>query len=271
MEQAYFDQEDPLQDVLYSVKYSTSWIAKNDGRLFPHMPLYCEGYPKSKFRGYSHAAASLSLIFALGLLLQETRNCPTGIVVSFFYIFAQLCCYGFSALFHVFTWSPKWEILMQKLDHCGIGILSTGLMLPTCVFLLGEIYGTLLFGTSIILCIVLCTNIFKCRPSLTMQGIVAIWWFMPFWKVLFNVMTTLEFSCMIAVIILKAIGLYIFAKEYPDPFPKTFGFHEVFHVFVCIAGLCIFACNWSIIHRSCNSVWLFLLKVLLTVLTTSYF
>jgi hemolysin III len=252
MEQAFFDEEHLFVETAIGGLKHHDTIIHNDNRLFPTYPLYSEGLRRPKYRGYLHGIASVLLVVALGVLLHDCRHSPSGQIVSSLYIFTKLCCYGSSALYHIFSWSPKVEIFIQKMDHCGIAILSTGTMLPTSVFLLGPIYGTFLIGTSSILCLIVCTNIFRCKPSLLMQGLVAIWWLVPFWWPLYNLMTSLEFSCMISVVILKGIGVYVFANEYPDPFPDIFGYHEIFHVFVCIAGCCIFACNWSIIHRFCD-------------------
>lgn len=253
MEQVFLDQECPeLEDSLPLDHESRKPFYKSDGRLFPTYPLYSEGMRRPKLRGYFHGVASLSLIVALAVLLRDCRHSPTGQIVSTLYILSKLCCYGSSSLFHIFAWSPPYEKFFQKLDHCGIAVLSMGLMLPTSVFLLGPIYGTFLMSVSFILCVINCINVFRLKPSTNMQILVAIWWFFPFWKPLFALMTTFEFSCMIAVIALNGAGVYVFSNEYPDPIPHIFGYHELFHVLVVLAGLCIFAANWSIIHRFCD-------------------
>ena len=48
---------------------------------------------------------------------------------------------------------------------------------------------------------------------------------------------------------LQLIGLAIFTLEWPNPFPDVFGYHELFHCFVVIAGCCVYFCNWSIVRR----------------------
>jgi len=44
--------------------------------------------------------------------------------------------------------------------------------------------------------------------------------------------------------ILYTIGAVIYAQKRPDPFPKVFGFHEVFHLFVIAGGVAFAACVW---------------------------
>lgn len=41
---------------------------------------------------------------------------------------------------------------------------------------------------------------------------------------------------MIGTMIMQIIGLLVFVKQFPNPIPSIFGYHEIFHVFVVIAG-----------------------------------
>jgi hypothetical protein len=65
-------------------------------------------------------------------------------------------------------------------------------------------------------------------------------------------MTDMEFNGVFVVIFLQLMGAYIFTKEYPDPWPTVFGYHEIFHIFVVLAGITVYLLNWSIIRRTCN-------------------
>ena len=37
-------------------------------------------------------------------------------------------------------------------------------------------------------------------------------------------------------IVMQIIGLIVFVKQCPNPMPSIFGYHEIFHLFVVIAG-----------------------------------
>lgn len=248
MEQAFFDEE----HVYLEHHVGNIPVLYHDGRLFPDAKLYGEGQLRPTCRGYFHAASCLFLIAAMVVLIRDCKDSKVGQTVSIFYISTNMFCYGVSAIYHIFSLSPQNEIIMQKLDHCGIPVMSVGTMMPVSIFLLGNIFGTLLIVTSTFFCIITCVNIFRNRPSIVMQMTTAVWWFIPYWYPLYNAMTTFEFSCMILTIVLKAIGVFVFANESPDPFPKTFGYHEIFHIFVILGGACIFLCNWSVIHRFCS-------------------
>ena len=55
---------------------------------------------------------------------------------------------------------------------------------------------------------------------------------------------------MLGTIGAQVVGLTVFVNQRPSPFPAVFGYHEIFHVFVVIAGCFVYACNLSIIRRS---------------------
>ncbi len=49
--------------------------------------------------------------------------------------------------------------------------------------------------------------------------------------------------------VLYTVGALIYARRWPNPFPRFFGFHEIFHLFV-IAGSIAFAvpvCVWALL------------------------
>lgn len=114
---------------------------KYDGRLFPEYKLYCEGMNKPKGRGKIHLAASLLLPLGLVHLFLEANGSFYGIISSTFYIFTNIWCYGVSGIYHVFQWSARTEIILQKLDHCGIALLSCGTMMPVIFLLAPWPYG----------------------------------------------------------------------------------------------------------------------------------
>ena len=45
-----------------------------------------------------------------------------------------------------------------------------------------------------------------------------------------------------------SIGGLIYAVKWPDPNPKVFGYHEIFHMLVIIASMLHFAVIWLLIE-----------------------
>lgn len=234
-----------------SIKEDDPIELKEDGRLFPALPLYCEGLEKPLLRGISHLFCSMLLPFGMWHLIIEANGNRKGIIVAVLYILSNIWCYGFSALLHVGRWSVRTEIFIQKMDHCGIAVLSCGTMLPVSCLLLAPEVGNIFTCMSVGTCIWACWNIMNLRPSVVRLVIVASC-LLPFIPYCYFRMNEIEFRSMISTCILQTIGMTIFVNGKPNPWPKVFGYHEVFHIFVIMSGICVYLCNWSVIRRTCN-------------------
>lgn len=225
----------------------------NDNRLFSDYPLYCEGMHKPVLRGYLHLFGSLLLPLALLHLVLEANGNAAGTFAACVYIFCNAWCYGCSALFHMGKWSYQEEIWLQKMDHCGIAVLSSGTMVPLCVLLLPAKIGATFMALSWGFCIWTCYKIFNLRPSYLRQVMVpaCIFIFMPYCYLCMN---NIEWYSMLSTIGFQMIGMTVFINKFCNFSCNRhlFGYHEIFHMFVCLAGLCVYVCNWSIIRRTCQ-------------------
>jgi hemolysin III len=224
----------------------------HDRRLFPELLLYCEGMPRPTMRGILHLICSILFPFGMWHLFLEAKDRFDGKVAAEIYVFCNFFCCIMSTLYHVGTWPPHIEIVLQKLDHCGIAICSAGINFPVAVLLLPSQYGLPLVILSTFFCLWTCWNIlFLKNPGVwrlvLTAGVIA-----PFFPILCYYLTTFELLCALCNACAQSIGVYIFTKKFPDPFPSIFGYHEIFHVFTVIGFITVYLCNWSIIRRTCN-------------------
>ena len=219
-------------------------FCKNDGR---------EGMPKPYGRGCLHFGLAIFVLpFGFYHFYVEANGNPYALVAGFFYLATNLFCYGISGLYHTQNWPPQTEILLQKFDHCGIALLSCGTMIPVSVLLMNYPYGLLLASSVVTTCAYTCYQIMMGNPSVARQAMVPAC-LVPFTYVLYFQMTSLEFTCMIMTMLFQVCGMLVFVHEKPNLcHDKYCGFHELFHVFVVCAGICVYICNWSVIHRLCN-------------------
>lgn len=224
---------------------------KYDGRLFPEYLLYHEGMHKPYLRGVLHFILAFILPFGYYHFYMISNGNQIAVFTSFFYISTNIFCYGMSGLFHTIEWPPQTEIFLQKLDHCGIAILSLGTFVPVAVLLMEYPYGLIFMAMLTSTCIVTCFYILSGQPSVVRQAMVPACLF-PFIPYLYGLMSPFEFTCMISCIACQVTGMSIFVNEKPDLFPTVFGYHELFHCFVSGAGMCVYLCNWSVVHRLCQ-------------------
>jgi hemolysin III len=157
----------------------------------------------------------------------------------------------------VFNWTAEQEIWLQKLDHCGITILSVGTIIPDALLLLPFFpYGFPMLVVSGGCCAYACYGIMGGKASLKWQMIVAVWWVFPYMIPNYMLMTSTEFSAMVCTCVFQLIGAIIFAIRRPNPSMHLCGYHEVFHFFVVLAGVSVVVCNYSIVKRYGDMYWL---------------
>ncbi|MCB0981122.1 MAG: hemolysin III family protein, partial [Ilumatobacter sp.] len=59
--------------------------------------------------------------------------------------------------------------------------------------------------------------------------------------VLYDRLTTAQLVLLVAGGLLYTVGIPVLVRERPDPWPRTFGYHEIWHGFTVAAGACHFA------------------------------
>jgi hemolysin III len=200
---------------------------------------------KPKLRGWIHLA-STPLVLAAGIVLIVLSPTATTKVGSALYAGSALLLFGTSALYHRGTWSPKmWQIL-NRLDHSNIFVFIAGSYTPFAL--------TLLEGASrVIMLSVVWTGAllgiaFKLFwPSaprwLSAPIYIALGWAAIFFiPAFFEGAVALGLGIGIAVFVLICVGgaLYtmgglVYGFKWPDPSPRVFGFHEIFHGFTIAA------------------------------------
>jgi len=208
-------------------------------------------YAKPVLRGWLHLfwfAASL----VLGPLLLGRAHGAVHITAVAVYSVSVSALFGFSALYHRGTWTAVWRERLQRLDHAMIFFLIAGTATP--VFLL-----TARGAFGLICLIVLWTM------TLTAAAIHLTWMNAP--ELLVGA-TFVGLGCAgglalpwmwihagVAPAVLMLAGglLYIggalsYHRRWLDSYPSVFGYHEVFHVYVCAAAACQYVAITLFIH-----------------------
>jgi hemolysin III len=159
--------------------------------------------------------------------------------------------FGVSALYHRGTWSEVWRRRLQRLDHAMIFFLIAGTATPAFVFAapgtLGLVCLTVMWTLTITAAVVHLS--WMNAPELLVGGtFVGLGWV----AALALPWVWIHFGVVPAVLILVGgllytVGALSFNYRWSDPFPSVFGFHEVFHVYVCAAAVCQYvAIAWFI-------------------------
>jgi hemolysin III len=194
---------------------------------------------KPRLRGVSHQYAFfVSLGCGVGLILAASGGRPR--LAASIYAVAVSALLGTSALYHRVTWRPKARRWMKRLDHSMIFVLIAGTYTPVALLALkGTLSSTIL--------IVLWAG--------ALGGVIfkLVWIDAPKWLfaavyVALGLVTAAVLGELPATIgwfgvaglagggVLYLVGAVIYASGRPNPWPKVFGYHEIFHALVLAAA-----------------------------------
>jgi hemolysin III len=199
---------------------------------------------KPRLRGVLHEYAFfVSLACGIALILAASDG--RARVAAAIYTIALSGLLGTSALYHRVTWRPKARRWMRRLDHSMIFVLIAGTYTPVALLALK---GSL--ATAILLVLwfgALGGVIFK------LLWIDAPKWLFAAVYVALGLVTAAVMGELPAKIgwlgvaglagggLLYVIGAVVYASGRPNPWPKVFGYHEVFHTLVIAAAAMHFA------------------------------
>ena len=200
---------------------------------------------KPKLRGWLHLGTA-PLTLAAGIVLIALSPTPTTRIGSAMFTATALILFTVSAVYHRGTWSPRTWNFLRRFDHSNIFLLIAGSYTPfALMFLEGSARALLLsiVWTGAILGVVFRVFWTDAPRWLYVPIYIALGWAAVFFIPQFaRGADRFDPAIAIAVLVLVAAGgvLYtmggvVYGLRRPNPFPRWFGFHEVFHSFTVLA------------------------------------
>jgi hemolysin III len=194
---------------------------------------------KPKLRGVSHEYAFFVSV-ACGVALILAASGGRERLAASVYAGAVSALLGTSALYHRVTWRPAARRWMRRLDHSMIFVLIAGTYTPVALLALhGALASTILI---VLWAGALGGVIFK------LLWIDAPKWLFATVYLALGFVTAAVIGELPAAIgwlgvaglltggLLYTAGAIVYATGKPDPSPKVFGYHEVFHALVIAAA-----------------------------------
>jgi hemolysin III len=158
------------------------------------------------------------------------------------YAVGLIALFGVSGSYHRGRWGPVWKRRMQRLDHTTIFVMIAGSYTPMCLIVLrGWIAVTMLVvaWTGAAVGAILAWSPGP-RSGAVRSGLyVGLGWVLLVAAP--QLLTRLEPTELLLIAIgglLYTVGAASLATRWPDPFPRVFGYHEVWHVLVVAAVVC---------------------------------
>ena len=194
--------------------------------------------PKPRLRGVSHEIFFFVSLVTGPLLGLQSRTTDERLCTSV-YAFSVSAMLGTSALFHRRNWSPAGRRRMRRADHSMIFLCIAGtytavaglsLSAGWAVLILSLVWGGAAGGVALRLLWLDAPKWVVALPYVVVGWIAVV--AMP---ELLHVMGGLGFALLLGGGICYTLGAVTYARKRPDPWPATFGFHEIFHLFVLVA------------------------------------
>jgi hemolysin III len=198
---------------------------------------------KPLLRGVSHQISFFCALVATAALVARARpGAATAAAFVFGLSLANL--FGTSALYHRIDWSPRARRRVRRLDHAAIFVLIAGGYTPLFALVPSTAGGhgalaAIWVGAGVG---VLKSLVWPDAPK-WMTALICV---VLGWTVVGQVIDRTPFVGALSVALLVAsgviysLGALVYALKRPDPLPRVFGYHEVFHALVVIASVCLF-------------------------------
>ena len=200
---------------------------------------------KPKLRGVSHEWAFF-LSLGLGAALIVAAKTPKATFAVAIYAVSLSALLGTSALYHRVNWRrPNARLWMRRLDHSMIFFLIAGTYTPFALLVLnGPLADAVLavvwvgaIAGAIVEMVWIEHPKWVAALIYMSLGWVAIIAFPGLWEEM-GVAGTLLVA---AGGLLYTAGAIVYATQRPNPSPRVFGYHEVFHILVILAAAAQFA------------------------------
>ncbi len=217
----------------------------------PHLPLIeaagdaiaeADAEAKPSWRGWIHAATA-PLALVAGIVLVVVAEGATAKLSTTVYALSSLLMFGVSAVYHRFTWQERTRVLLKRFDHANIFLLIAGsytpialltLPSPTDWILLTVIWSGALLGIAFRVFWIGAPR-WLYVPIYLALGWAAVAFLPQIWAA--NAATAI---LVIAGGLAYTVGAVVYGMKRPNPVPRHFGFHEIFHACTFIAFVCHF-------------------------------
>lgn len=197
---------------------------------------------RPSLRGRLHLVGAVVVVLSAPVLLVAATSPGRAWAVVVFLV-GVVGMLGTSGSYHVFAWSPRWLRVLRRADHSAIFGAIAGTYTPFLVvaldggFRVGMLAGVWVGAVAGIVV----NNVFHHAPSWvrTVPYLILGWVSVVLVPALWRLSPTVLWL-VVAGGLAYTVGAVVYASHRPDPWPRTFGYHEVFHALTLVA----IACHW---------------------------
>ena len=197
--------------------------------------------PRPRFRGRLHRACFFLSVPAGVVLVLVARGAEARLA-AVVYAIGVATLYGVSGAYHCGRWTEAARQRMKRLDHAAIFVMIAGTYTPICLLVLsgaGAIALLVAVWVAAVAGVILALTGIATRPGVGHTMYITIGWLAVLaLPEMVRRLSPASLALLISGAVLYTVGAFVLALRWPDPSPKVFGYHEVWHVMVVAASLC---------------------------------
>jgi hemolysin III len=208
---------------------------------------------KPRMRGWLHAVTSPVALAAGVILIVLAPSGPATVAAAAFAV-TSFVLFTTSALYHRGTWSAVAQHRLKRLDHANIFLLIAGSYTPfgalalsgdTRVAVLAAVWGTALLGVAF--------RVFWVDAPrwLYVSLYLGLGWAAA--TVVPQLLHGAGVAAFVLVVcggLLYTLGGIVYGLKRPNPSPRWFGFHEIFHACTVAAFACQYIAASFVVYRA---------------------
>ncbi len=197
------------------------------------------GKPVPRLRGVSHSLTALLALAAavIGVVIAPAGR---GTVAAAIYGAGLIALFGASALYHRWPGPARFKPVLRRIDHCTIFVFIAASYTPIALVVL---HGPLVWVILGVAWVGAATGVGFSLGWINAPRAVIVGSYLALgWIAVITVPQLLSHLGAPPLVLLAGGGLLysagaiVYTRQRPDPWPRTFGFHEIFHALVIAAA-----------------------------------
>jgi hemolysin III len=210
---------------------------------------------KPRARGWIHLFSAAAALVAGAALVSAAAitSSPMAGWATLIYATTIVAMFSISAVYHRVRWrSPSAEKWMKRIDHSMIFIFIAGCYTPIALLAMPPRIGMQVLmivyvGAAAGVTLKMLWPSAPRRvgvPLYLLLGYVAIWFAGP----LLDGTGVVALVLLVAGAVLYNVGAILYGLSWPNPWPRTFGYHEFFHLLTVGAAACHYVAIWMMVR-----------------------
>jgi hemolysin III len=210
---------------------------------------------QDRFSSYSHLCGAIITFVGTLVLVYQTRDCLSMIMVSAIYGLSAVFMLLSSTLYHAFKTGENQAGFLRKMDHFAIFCMIAGTYTPLCyVYLEGNLKWGIIIAQWALVMAGFFLNVFYIKAPRVFTTVI---YLLMGWMAIVPIKQLLSAVPLSSIILLfmgglaYSTGAVIYVLKKPNPMPDFFGFHEIFHLFILIGVFLHFPVVFLAVSRAC--------------------